>query len=68
MHEPDTTGRHVSLFLQILPFSFTDNTCDRLDREYESNTAAAAAEPESVLAQRGVKNATHASRHDMYVQ
>ena len=24
MHEPDTTGRNVSLLLQILPFSFTD--------------------------------------------
>ena len=33
MHEPDTTGRHVSLLLQILPFSFTDNTRDTLDQE-----------------------------------
>ena len=71
----DTTGCHVSLLLQILPFSFTDTTRYTQDQEYESNTGAAAAAPlDAALGQRGVKNfdtlnrlVTHATRLDRFV-
>ena len=50
-HEPDTTGRHASLMLQILSYACTDDTRGSLDtldllvQEYESSTGTQLAEP-----------------------
>ena len=62
-HAPDTAGRHASVLLQILSYTFTDetrmtfDTLDLLVQKYEPSTSAPLAVPLKVaLVQKGVKH------------